>query len=174
MGWETINARCAFLSGSKCSSSSKPCTPAPCFIKTTYGFHLPLIGLTSTLPYSLSGTLRLMAPLNASKELWEARALPVSAQLPLALHILCLEVLDLDMRTELHLTPQILCRPKENGKGVLSGALPDQLWVSCMLFLCFVVSWLWKGICMLVFLPTLPTLAESSSFFGSCWWQKMR
>lgn len=75
MGWETINARCTFLSGSKCSCSSKLCAPASCFIKIAYGFHLPLIGLTSGLPYSLSGKLRPVAPLNNSKELWETRAL---------------------------------------------------------------------------------------------------
>lgn len=177
MGWEMINARCTFFSGSKCSCSSKPCAPAPCFIKITYGFHLPLIGLTSALLYSRSGKLRPVAPSNSSKELWETRALSVSAWLPLVLCVLSLEVFDLGVRTELNLPAQILCRPKENGKRVLSWALPDQLWVICLLFLSTVVSWLWKCFCVLVLttiLPTLLTLAESSSLFGSCQWHKMR
>lgn len=177
MGWETINARCTFLSGSKCSCSSKPCAPAPCFIKIACGFHLPLIGLTLALRYSLSGMLRPVDPSNNSKELWETRALSVSACLPLVLYVLCLEVLDLEVRTELNLIAQILRRPKENGKGVLSWALPDQLGVICLLFLSTVVSWLWKCFCVLVLttvFPTLLTLAESSSFFGSGQWHKMR
>lgn len=174
MGWETINARCTFLSGSKCSCSSKPCTPAPCFIKIACGFHLPLIGLTSALPYSPSGTLRAVAPSNASKELWETRALLVSAWLPLVLYVLCLQVLDPEVRTELNLALEVLCRPKRKGKRCLSESLPDQLWVTCILFLSIVVSWLWKCFCIVSFLSTLPTLAKISSFFASCQWHKMR
>lgn len=103
MGWETINARCTFLSGSKCSCSSKLCAPASCFIKITYGFHLPLMGLTSALPYSLSGKLRPVAPLNSSKELWETRALSQPGFPWSAMEVLCREVLDLKERAELNL-----------------------------------------------------------------------
>lgn len=60
---------------SKCSCSSKLCAPAPYFIKIACGFHLPLTGLTSGLPYSLSGMLRPVAPSDNSKELMRNQSL---------------------------------------------------------------------------------------------------
>lgn len=67
-------------------------------------------------------------------------------------------ILDPEVRTELNLTLEVLCRPKGTGKRCSSEALPDQLWVTCILFLSIVVSWLWKCILLVSFQYCQPWL----------------